>query len=223
MNQIICTSSTNIVIPNDNSKKKKIFRILFYIFLFISSFLSIYYIILKYNIYKTEKLSRNLIKDYNLTAMYNTNVDYTANFVNKEIIQDKYENVSNHIIGIIEIKKINIVYPILSEINKNFLKVSTCRFYGPTPNEIGNLCIAAHNYKNGTFFSNLSNLVIGDIITIYDTKGKSLDYIIYDVYKTSAKDTECINQNTHNKKIITLVTCDSIDNNYRTVVKAKEI
>ena len=32
-----------------------------------------------------------------------------------------------------------------------------------------------------------------------------------------------MNQNTHNKKIITLVTCDSIDNNFRTIVKAKEI
>ena len=36
----------------------------------------------------------------------------------------------------------------------------------------GNLCIAAHNYKDGTFFSNISELEIGDIITIYDNLRK---------------------------------------------------
>lgn len=36
----------------------------------------------------------------------------------------------------------------------------------------GNLCIAAHNYKNDTFFSNISKLEIGDLITIYDNLRK---------------------------------------------------
>ena len=127
------------------------------------------------------------------------------------------------IIGVIEIQKLNIVYPILSEINKDYLKISTCRFYGPYPNEAGNLCIAAHNYKNGTFFSNLSDLVNGDIITIYDSNKKYHDYIVYAVYTTDYKDIECMSQKTNNKKIITLVTCNTFDNHYRTIVKAKEI
>ncbi|MCI8621812.1 MAG: sortase [Clostridia bacterium] len=32
----------------------------------------------------------------------------------------------------------------------------------------GNLCIAGHNYKNDTFFSNISKLNYGDIIEIHD-------------------------------------------------------
>ena len=33
------------------------------------------------------------------------------------------------------IKKINISYPIVSNVSKDALKVATCRFYGPMPNE----------------------------------------------------------------------------------------
>lgn len=36
----------------------------------------------------------------------------------------------------------------------------------------GNLCIAGHNYKNESFFSNLSKLKIGDIIEIHDNNRK---------------------------------------------------
>lgn len=87
----------------------------------------------------------------------------------------------------------------------------------------GNLCIVAHNYNNGTFFSDISTLVNGDIITIYDVSNISYDYIVYNVYKTHSKDLECISQNTNGSKIVTLVTCDSINNNYRIIVKAKEL
>ena len=87
----------------------------------------------------------------------------------------------------------------------------------------GNICIVAHNYKNNTFFSNISTLVNGDIITLYDAYDVSYDYVVYDVYTTLSTDLECINQNTNGEKIITLITCDSINNNYRTIVKAKEI
>lgn len=89
--------------------------------------------------------------------------------------------------------------------------------------KFGNLCIVAHNYKNSTFFSDISTLVNGDIITIYDVYDFSCDYIVYDVYKTLSTDLECINQDTNGEKIVTLITCDSINNNYRTIVKAKEL
>lgn len=229
MNQIICTSDINVEFSGNNksillfSKKKKTIEIVFYLLVFISLSLTIYYIFYKYDMYKSEKISKDILRDYNITSIYNSSNNYSVNFVSENFISEKYQNISSSVIGTIEIKKINIVYPILSEINKEFLKMSPCRFYGPNPNEIGNLCIAAHNYKNETFFSNLSTLVNGDIITIYDSSGNYIDYIVYKVYTTYASDTECISQNTNNKRIVTLVTCNSIDNHYRTIVKAKEI
>lgn len=223
MNQIICTSSTNVEIPNKKYIKKKYYKIVFYILVFISFSFSIYYILYRNDLSKSEKLSEKLLKDYNLTSIYSSDTDYSVDLINREINLENYKDLSSSIIGIIKVKKLNIVYPILSEINNNYLKISPCRFYGPYPNEIGNVCIAAHNYKNETFFSNLSSLINGDIITIYDTLGNNIDYIVYNVYTTNYKDTECLNQNTNNSRVVTLVTCNSVDNYYRTIVKAKEL
>lgn len=103
------------------------------------------------------------------------------------------------------------------------MKISPCKFYGPYINHIGNVCIAAHNYKNDTFFSNISKLVNGDIITIYDVSGNYIDYVVYDNYTANSKDLSPIRQDTNGLRIITLVTCDSFNNHYRTIIKAKEI
>ncbi len=89
--------------------------------------------------------------------------------------------------------------------------------------KFGNLCIAGHNYKNDSFFSNISKLINGDIITIYDNSGSNCDYIVYNVYKTPSNNLECINQETYGLRFITLVTCDDVNNNYRVIVKAKEL
>lgn len=88
---------------------------------------------------------------------------------------------------------------------------------------LGNLCIAGHNYKNEKFFSNLSKLENGDIIEVSDNKNNVIKYEVYSIYKTEQSDTSCVNQDTKGSKIITLITCDSINDNIRIVVKAKEV
>ena len=52
--------------------------------------------------------------------------------------------------------------------------------------------------------------------------GSSIKYSIYDIYKSNEKDLSCISQDTNNMKIITLITCDNIDNSKRVIIKAKE-
>lgn len=222
MNQIICTSSSTLELSSNNYIKKRLLKIIFYILVLISFFFTIYYIYFRCDIYKSEQISQKLLNDFSITSIYNNNSDYKSNFINNEILRSNYKDISSSVIGAIEIKKLNIFYPILSEINNKYLKISPCRFYGPLPNNNGNLCIAAHNYKNDSFFSNLSNLVNGDLITIYDLNGHSLDYVVYSSYTSSATDTTCMDQNTNNLKVITLITCDSRDNNFRTIVKARE-
>lgn len=64
----------------------------------------------------------------------------------------------------------------------------------------GNLCIAAHNYKNTKFFSNLSKLQNGDTIKIYDNSGISLEYEIYNIYKAKYTDISCTSQETNRFK-----------------------
>lgn len=75
-----------------------------------------------------------LLRVIGITKIYSTSEDYNAIPLNKEI--NFYENGSFSVIGVIDIKKINISYPILSGISKDALKIATCRFYGPEPNEI---------------------------------------------------------------------------------------
>ena len=94
--------------------------------------------------------------------------------LNKLLYGNIYIEEGNNftVIGLIEIKSININYPIISKYNDDLLKIAPCRFYGPMPNEIGNLCIAGHNYNSYKFFSRLKNLSNGDIITIFDLSRK---------------------------------------------------
>lgn len=131
------------------------------------------------------------------------------------------ENYNFFVIGIINIPKINIQYPILSDTNDEFLKISACRFFGPYPNEIGNLCIAAHNYNDSRFFSNLNKLTIGDSINISDSSNKVITYYVYDKFEVSDNNSYCMNQDTGGKREITLVTCNNVSKN-RLIVKAKE-
>ena len=136
MNQIICTSSTSLDITNFKKryKRKNILRFEFYLLFIICILLLIYYINFRYNLYIAKNISKNLSDSYKITKIYKISENNSEPYQNDQIIL--YENNSFEIIGIIEIKKIGISYPILSDINKDFLKIAPCRIYGPMPNEI---------------------------------------------------------------------------------------
>lgn len=68
-------------------------------------------------------------------------------------------------IGFIEIPKIEIKLPVLSEWDYARLKIAPCRQFGSINTD--DIVIAAHNYKK--HFGNLSNLSIGDEIILTDT------------------------------------------------------
>lgn len=126
-------------------------------------------------------------------------------------------------VGRIKIPKINVDYAILSETSVEWLKVSPCRFYGPErPNEVGNFCIAGHNYRNKRFFSKVPTLVVGDEIEITDLSGRTITYSIYDKYTVVPEDTSCLDQVTNGQRIVTLITCTD-DSKQRVIVHAKEI
>ena len=125
-------------------------------------------------------------------------------------------------VGSISIPSINVNYPILSETTDALLKVSVCKFWGCDPNEVGNLCIAGHNYRNKKFFSKAINLVVGDTIEITDLNEQTLQYSVYDKYTVDPNDVSCTSQLTNGKKIITLITCTN-DSQQRVVIKAEAI
>ena len=131
------------------------------------------------------------------------------------------EEKKNFVIGILKIDKIKLDYPILSEVSEDLLKIAPCRFAGPLPNSVGNLCIAGHNYLDNTFFARISSLKIGDEFTVYGLDGKALDYKIFDKKEVESTDLSCTSQETNGKKIVTLMTCNSIKQT-RIIVQAEK-
>ena len=134
MNQIICTSNSRIDILNSKKNYKKNFlKIQFLILVFIAVITIIYYVHFRYDLYHKEMVSKSIKDNFGLSNIYSMSSDYEAKLLSEDILF--YESSSFSVIGIIEINKLNISYPILSDINKDLLKLSPCRFYGPMPNE----------------------------------------------------------------------------------------
>ena len=120
----------------------------------------------------------------------------------------------------IEIPKINVYYPIVSESNDELLKISPCRISGPMPNQDGNLCIAGHNYDNYKFFSKLSTLNTNDEIIIYDLNGNKLIYSVFKIYEVMANDLTPLENDEAIKKQVTLITCNNFNSTTRIIIKA---
>jgi len=127
-----------------------------------------------------------------------------------------------NVIAKINIPKIGLNTEVLSEYSEEALKVSTTKFYGAGPNEIGNFCVSGHNYKKSNMFSKLKNVSVGDEINVTDNKDVTIKYKVYDTFKVDPKDTKCLSQKTNGKKEITLITCTT-NSKLRIIVKAVQI
>lgn len=196
----------------DKKRKNKIlnaFKIQFIISIILCFSLLFYLLFYFYNTKNMENFSSFLINNFNINKLYSNN--YSVQKVNNDSIT----------IGVIEIEKIDIKYPILSHTTDDLLKISPCRFYGPLPNKIGNLCIAGHNYDDSRFFSKINLLKINDCIKIYDNYNNYILYYIYNKYEINKNDISCTSQNTNGKREITLITCNNFNDN-RIIIKAKE-
>ena len=155
----------------------------------------------------TEKLQAQV--EQNRENLINQNTSVTSNG----------ETVTK--IAIVNIPSINITYPVLSTYNTELLKTSPCKYWGPDPNEVGNFCIVAHNYRNAKFFSKVPELENGDIVEITDLNNRTIQYVVYDKYVVREDDRSCSSQKTDGRKEVTLITCTD-DSENRVVVKATE-
>lgn len=240
MNQILV--SEKLYVTPDMKKKKVFFRLQFFLSVFLLCVLSSCYIYAEYDRQKSEKVSQEIMANMEfeepelvedtvvvvLNAAFNSShdVDELVSLEMPEIPEIQTSKAKDgteyYTIGIINIPKLNINYPILSETTESLLKIAPCKFWGPNPNQIGNLCIAGHNYRNSKFFSKIPTLEIGDIIEITDLANKTLQYKIYDKYIVEPEDTTCTDQRVNGEKQITLITCTN-DNKQRWIIKAREI
>ena len=126
------------------------------------------------------------------------------------------------VIAKLEIPKINLETYVISEYSNQALGVSVTKFYGGNPNEVGNFCIAGHNYITKNMFHDLKNLSIGDTFTLIDTNHHEGFYKIYSVETVEPDETQCLSQKTDGRIEVTLITCTT-DSSKRIIVKAVKI
>ena len=124
-------------------------------------------------------------------------------------------------IGTIQIPKTKVKAPIVDKVTTESITAAAAVLYGPGLNKEGNTVIVAHNYRNGTFFSNNKKLVVGDKVYITDIAGRKVEYTIYKTYVTGEMDFEYATRNTNGKREISLSTCTT-DPTKRLVIWAKE-
>ena len=246
MNQILV--SQKVYVTPAMKKKKVFFKIEFFLSIFLLVALSSYCIYAEYDRNKDEAVSKDILGQIEFqddtvveqvivitlnSALEDneeeSNVQVAEQEVPVEITPEQLTVASDgteyYTIGVINIPKINVNYPILSTESQNIdeiLKISPCKFWGPNPNEVGNLCIVGHNYKNSKFFSKVPTLELGDTFEVQDLSGRTLTYEIYDKFIVDPENTQCTSQITEGRKEVTLITCTN-DNKQRVIVKAKEV
>ncbi len=140
-----------------------------------------------------------------------------------DVIKEIDEEIEGYkVVGIINIPKINIEYPILEKTNKESLKLSITKFWGEKINQKGNVVLAGHNNLNNKMFGKIDRLENGDIIELTDSQMVAVEYQVFDKYIIDPNDINCIFPVEENTREVTLITCTNRDKN-RLVVKAREI
>ena len=212
MNQILCNKIINNSKKEKNFKKQQL-KIQFFISVSLIFLIVSFYFVNTQLRNSKEITSEQISNNYDILRLYN-NEDTALNNIYTQ------DSETFTIIGMIEIPKISVYYPIMSESNDNLLKISPCRIAGPSPGEDGNLCIAGHNYDNYKFFSKVSSLKIDDVIILYDINHKKFSYKIYKIYEVIANDLSPLEQSEYIKREVTLVTCNNFNSTTRIIIKA---
>jgi len=245
MNQILVIEK--VYVTPELKRKKKVYKFLFMLSIF--SIISLFsaYIYAEYDRNKDESISEDILS-FLTQPEDDTTISSYENALVVKITQDLSENIewiesnltelqmatyeSTYIapngkkydtIGVIKIPKINLTYPILSKTTDALMKVAPCKFHGGTPNEVGNLCIIAHNYRRkGVFFSDVDTLAVGDIVEIQDLTQRTIQYEVYDIHTVIPDNVADTTQKTNGRKEVTLITCTD-NSEQRIIVRCKEI
>lgn len=244
MNQILINEK--LYVTPELKKKKKAFKFEFFLSVFLLCVLSSYAIYAEYDRNKSEQVSKEIldgiefqsgteIVEEEVTVVVLNAIPEEEEVAQTQTVQterpvdvpEEQKSIANdgtvyYTIGKINIPSINVNYPILSTYSDALLKISPCKFHGANPNEIGNLCIAGHNYKNSKFFSKVPNMKNGDEIEITDLGGNTVTYEVYDKFIVNPDELECTSQLTGGRREITLITCTN-DNKQRYIIKAREV
>lgn len=249
MNQILI--SEKLYITPELRRKKRMYKIDFFISIFFVCILFSYYIYAEYDKTQSEAKSQEILSSITFedNSVDDTTIKFSDNAIvvilnsedpfsvvyseeideepNMNEVIDRNTSVTEsgqeyYTMAIVKIPSIDVEYPVLNTTTDELLKISPTKFWGPEPNEVGNFCIVGHNYRNKKFFSKVPTLENGEIIELTDLTGRTIRYSVYDKYVVSPDDVACTSQVTDGRKDITLITCTN-DSKQRVIVKATEV
>ncbi|MEF2640919.1 MAG: sortase [Clostridia bacterium] len=232
MNQILV--SEKLYVTPELKRKKKIYQFAFLISIICVCLLSSYYIYAEYDRTKSEEVSQEILAEIDNTTInqddgilrvaleadtQEQNVEIQETESNKYVTQSGATYTTE---AVLNIPSLGINYPVLSDTSEELLKISLNKFWGPSPNTVGNYCIVGHNYKNKKMFGKLADIKNGDIVELIDNSGKTIKYAVYNKYVVNPEDVACTSQLTNGNKEVTLITCTNYGKQ-RLVVKAREV
>ena len=232
MNQILV--SEKLYVTPELKRKKKIYQFAFLISIICVCLLSSYYIYAEYDRTKSEEVSQEILAEIDNTTInqddgilrvaleadtQEQNVEIQETESNKYVTQSGATYTTE---AVLNIPSLGINYPVLSDTSEELLKISLNKFWGPSPNTVGNYCIVGHNYKNKKMLGKLADIKNGDIVELTDNSGKTIKYAVYNKYVVNPEDVACTSQLTNGNKEVTLITCTNYGKQ-RLVVKAREV
>lgn len=170
-----------------------------------------------------KQIESKKVEDNTKTVLQEIKKENKSNPEQIDVIQEIDQKIGEYkVIGIINIPKIGIEYPILEKTNKESLDLSITKFWGEKINQKGNVVLAGHNRLNNTMFGKIDKLENGDIIELTDSQMITVKYQVFDKYIIDPNDIDCIFPVDENAREVTLITCTNRDKN-RLVLKAREI
>ena len=194
--------------------------------------------------YNESKQASDFVEDYqgdittdeeNNTEDNNSQENIVLDSSNEVAIDDTSTNGSSSsgkktykgytVVGTMRIPAINLEYPIFQEVKTKALETGLIALYpsGDNINQPGNTVVIGHNYRNGTFFSNLKKLSNGAKIYVKDYRGTTLTYEVYNKFEASSTDTSFYTRDTSGKAELTLSTCTDSSNDQRTIIFARQV
>lgn len=233
MNQILVTDK--LYVTQKLKKRKKIYRIEFISSLILVFIFSGWYIYSEVEKNAYESVSQDILNQ--MTIPDETTAEDKALVVafdgQAEIVEQNLDVVDSasytdengttyNYESILSIPHLGIQYPVLSETSEELLKISLNKFWGGSPNSVGNYCVVGHNYKSGKMFGKLSQINTGDKVYLQDMSGRKLAYEVYDKYVVYPEDVACTSQITNGLKEMTLITCTNAGKQ-RLIVKCREV
>lgn len=201
-------------VPKKSKKKSKKNKIIFFLIIIIC-------ILIAPAIYLNENkdIADNTIKTITNGEFNNEITEDGKTEIVDADIPDKMGEYN--VLGKIVIDKIGVEKNILDQTSDASLKLSVTKFYGPNINEVGNLCLSGHNYKDT--FGYLGRMEKEDTFYIIDKENfEKVIYRVYDKFTVNSTELDCLDQETEGKREVTLITCNP-GGVTRLIIKACEV